>query len=133
MGGWKALSGVEELRVMGGPRSASRWGLLLSMDEEDEDGGVVVVVGGGAAEVSVWVKPGISCVGGADVYAGVSKSPPNSISWLLMSCSMSSMSLSRAVSMSLGSFSDSVGSRLSNEGSSNDMLFIFTLVSGFPM
>lgn len=43
------------------------------------------------------------------------------------------MSLSRAVSMSLWSWSDSVGSRPSNEGSSNDKLFIFPLVSGFPM
>lgn len=50
VGGWKALSGVDELRVIGGPRSASRWGLLLRM--EDEDGGVVVVVGG-EAEVMV--------------------------------------------------------------------------------
>lgn len=37
-----------------------------------------------------------------------------------------SMSFKRAVSISLGSFSDSVGSRLSSEGSSNDRLFIFT-------
>lgn len=50
VGGWKALSGVDELRVIGGPSSASRWGLLLRM--EDEDGGVVVVVGG-EAEVMV--------------------------------------------------------------------------------
>lgn len=47
VGGWKAL---DELRVIGGPSSASRWGLLLRM--EDEDGGVVVVVGG-EAEVMV--------------------------------------------------------------------------------
>lgn len=88
VGGWKVLSGVEELRVMGGPRSASRWGLLLRMEEEDVDGGVVVVVGG-AAEVMDWVKPGSSWVGGGPVYGGLSNSPPNSISWLLMSCSMS--------------------------------------------
>lgn len=50
VGGWKALSGLDELRVIGGPSSASRWGLLLRM--EDEDGGVVVVVGG-EAEVMV--------------------------------------------------------------------------------
>lgn len=54
VGGWKALSGVDELRVIGGPSSASRWGLLLRMEDEDEDedGGVVVVVGG-EAEVMV--------------------------------------------------------------------------------
>ena len=57
MRGWKALSGVEELRMMGGPRSASRWGLLLRMEEED--GGVVVLVGG-AAGVMGWVRPGSS-------------------------------------------------------------------------
>lgn len=45
---WKVLSGVEELRVMGGPRSASRWGELLTMEEEDVDGGVVVGAGGTA-------------------------------------------------------------------------------------
>lgn len=73
---------------MGGPRRASRWGLLLRMEEEDEDGGVVVVVGG-AAEVMVWVRPGSSWVGGGPVYGGLSKSPPNSMSWLLMSCSIS--------------------------------------------
>lgn len=50
VGGWKALSGLDELRVIGGPSSASRWGLLLRM--EDEDVGVVVVVGG-EAEVMV--------------------------------------------------------------------------------
>lgn len=50
VGGWKALSGLDELRVIGGPSSASRWGLLLRM--EDEDGGVVVVAGG-EAEVMV--------------------------------------------------------------------------------
>lgn len=88
MGGWKALSGVEELRVMGGPRSASRWGLLLRMEEEDEGEGVVVVAGG-AAEVIDWVKPGSSWVGGGPVYGGLSKSPPNSMSWLLMSCNIS--------------------------------------------
>lgn len=88
MGGWKALSGVEELRVMGGPRSASRWGLLLRMEEEDEDGGVVVVVGG-AVEAMDWVKPGSSWVGGGPAYGGLSKSPVNSMSWLLMSCSIS--------------------------------------------
>lgn len=88
VGGWKALSGVEELRVMGGPRSASRWGLLLRMEEEEEDGGVVVVVGG-AGEVMGWVKPGSSWLGGGPVYGGLSNSPPNSMSWLLMSCSMS--------------------------------------------
>lgn len=44
-----------------------------------------------------------------------------------------SMSLKRAVSMSLGSLSDSVGSRVSNEGSSKDRLFISALVSGSPM
>lgn len=43
-----------------------------------------------------------------------------------------SMSLKRAVSMSLGSFRDSVGSRLSNDGSSNDKLSIVTVLSGFP-
>lgn len=40
VGGWKVLSGVEELRVMGGPRSASKWGLLLRillLDEVDGD------------------------------------------------------------------------------------------------
>lgn len=88
MAGWKVLSGVEELRVMGGPKSASRWGLLLRMDEEDVDGGVVVVVGG-AAGVTDWVKQGSSWVGGGPVYGGLSNSPPNSISWLVMSCSMS--------------------------------------------
>lgn len=50
VGGWKALSGLDALRVIGGPSSASRWGLLLRM--EDEDGGVVVVAGG-EAEVMV--------------------------------------------------------------------------------
>lgn len=44
-----------------------------------------------------------------------------------------SMSLKRAVSMSLGSLSDNVGSRLSNEASSNDRLFIFTVVPGYPL
>lgn len=100
MADWKALSGVEELRVMGGPRSASRWGLLLRMEEED---GGVVVAAGGAAGVMGWVKPVISWVGGFPVYEVASNRPPNSISWLLMSCSMSSMSLKSAVSMSLGS------------------------------
>lgn len=85
VGGWKALSGVEELRVMGGPRSASRWGLLLRIEEE---GGGTVVAAGGAVGVMDWVKPGSSWVGGGPVY-GLSKSPPNSMSWLLMSCSMS--------------------------------------------
>lgn len=113
---------------MGGPRSASRWGLLLRMEEED--GGVAVAVGG-AAGVMDWVKPGSSCMAGGAVYGGLSKSPTNSISWLLMNCSISSMSLKRAVSISLGSFNDSVGSRLSNEGSSNDRVFIFTIVSVF--
>lgn len=73
---------------MGGPRRASRWGLLLRMEEDDEDGGVVVVVGG-AAEVMAWVKPGSSWVGGGPAYGGLSKSPPNSMSWLLMSCNIS--------------------------------------------
>lgn len=41
VGGWKALSGGEELRMMGGPRRASRWGLLLRI-EEVVDGGEVV-------------------------------------------------------------------------------------------
>lgn len=86
VGGWKALSGVEELRVMGGPRRASKCGLLLRM--EDEDGGVVVVVGGGGM-VMDWIKPGSSWVGGGPVYGGLSNSPPNSMSWLLMSWSMS--------------------------------------------
>lgn len=40
------------------------------------------------------------------------------------------MSLKRAVSISLGSLSGSVGSKLSNEGSSNDRLFIFAI---FPL
>lgn len=88
MGGWKALSGVEELRVMGGPRSASRWGLLLRIDEDDVDGGVGVVAGG-AAEVMDWVREGSSWVGAGPVYGGLSNSPPNSMSWLLMSWSMS--------------------------------------------
>lgn len=44
-----------------------------------------------------------------------------------------SMSLKRAVSISLGSLSDSVGSKVSNEGSSKDRLFISALVSGSPM
>ncbi len=74
--------------MMGGPRSASRWGLLLRMEEEDFDGGVVVV-GGGAAEVMGWVSPGSSCAGGGPVYGGLSNSPPNSMSWLLISCNMS--------------------------------------------
>lgn len=74
---------------MGGPRSASRWGLLLRM-EDDVDGGVAVVVAG-AAEVLDWVKPGSSWVGGGAVYGGLSNNPPNSISWLLMSCSMSTV------------------------------------------
>lgn len=38
------------------------------------------------------------------------------------------MSLKRAVSISLGSLSGSVGSKLSNEGSSKDRLFIFAIV-----
>lgn len=38
------------------------------------------------------------------------------------------MSLKRAVSISLGSLSGSVGSRLSNEESSKDRLFIFAIV-----
>uniref|UniRef100_A0A0E9U8X4 Uncharacterized protein n=1 Tax=Anguilla anguilla TaxID=7936 RepID=A0A0E9U8X4_ANGAN len=38
------------------------------------------------------------------------------MSWWLMSCSMSSMSFSSAVSMSLGSFRDRLGSRLSSDG-----------------
>lgn len=87
MGGWKALSGVEELRVMGGPRRASRWGLLLRMEEVDEAG--VVVVAGGAVEVMVWDKPETSWLGVPPGKGWVSKSPPNSISWLLISCSMS--------------------------------------------
>lgn len=41
--------------MMGGPRSASRWGLLLRMEDDDEDGGVVVVTVGGAG-VMAWVK-----------------------------------------------------------------------------
>lgn len=53
VGGRKEL---EELRMMGGPRSASRWGLLLRMEDDDEDGGVVVVTVGGAG-VMAWVKP----------------------------------------------------------------------------
>lgn len=90
MGGWKALSGVEELRVMGGPRSASRWGLLLRMEEEGGGGGTeVVVVVGGEGKMIDWVNPGSSWVGGGIVYGGLSNSPPNSMSWLLMSCSMS--------------------------------------------
>lgn len=71
---------------MGGPRSASRWGLLLRMEEED--GGEVVVDGG--TEEMDGVRPGSSWVGGGPVNVGESNSPPNSISWLLlMSCSMS--------------------------------------------
>lgn len=73
--------------MMGGPRSASRWGLLLRMEDDDVLGGVVVIVGG--AEVLDWVKPVSSWVGGGPVYGGLSKSPPNSISWLEMSWSMS--------------------------------------------
>lgn len=38
------------------------------------------------------------------------------------------MSLKRAVSISLGSLSGSVGSKLSNEESSKDRLFIFAIV-----
>lgn len=86
--GLKALSGVEELRVMGGPRSASRCGLLLWMEEEEEDGGVVVVRGG-AAEGMDGVRHGSSWLGAGPVYGGLSNSPTNSMSWLLMSCSMS--------------------------------------------
>lgn len=66
MGGWKALSGVEELRVMGGPKSASRWGLLLRIEEgeeEEDDNGAVVIVAEGVAEVMDWVKLGSSWVG----------------------------------------------------------------------
>lgn len=44
---------------MGGPRSASRWGLLLRMEEDDADGGAVVVMAGGAG-VMAWVKTGNS-------------------------------------------------------------------------
>lgn len=58
------------------------------MEEADEDGGVVVVVGGAGGAMD-WVKPGSSWVGGWPVYGGLSNSPPNSMSWLLMSCSMS--------------------------------------------
>lgn len=94
VGGWKALSGVEELRMMGGPRSASRCGLLLRMEEDDEGGGVVVMAGAGAegeggGVVMDWVKQGSSWVGGDPVYRALSNSPPNSMSWWLMSCSMS--------------------------------------------
>lgn len=86
VGGRKEL---EELRMIGGPRSASRWGLLLTMEEDEEDGDAIVVMVGGAG-VEAWVKPGFSWGGGGSpVYGGLSNSPPNSISWLLMSCSMS--------------------------------------------
>lgn len=74
---------------MGGPRRASRWGLLLRMEEEDVAGGTVVVGGGGADEVMDWVRLGSSWVGMGAEYGGLSNSPPNSMSWLLMSWSMS--------------------------------------------
>lgn len=73
---------------MGGPRSASRWGLLLRIEEEGVDGGGVGVVGG-AAVVMVWVKTGSSWMGGGTEYGGLSNSPPNSMSWLPISCNMS--------------------------------------------
>lgn len=77
--------------MIGGPRSASRWGLLLRIEEDSDAGGVAVVdVLDGVADVIVWGKAGISWVGGgAPEYGGASKSPPNSMSWSLMSCSMS--------------------------------------------
>lgn len=88
VGGWKALSGVEVLRVIGGPRSASRCGLLLNMEEDDEDG-CAAVVGGGAAEVMEGVRHGSCWLGAGPAYGGLSNSPTNSMSWLLMSCNMS--------------------------------------------
>lgn len=58
------------------------------MEEEEVTGGVVGVVEGAAGAID-WVKPGSSWVDGGPVYREFSKSPPNSMSWLLMSCSMS--------------------------------------------
>lgn len=86
--GWKALSGAEELRLIGGPNRASKWGLLLKMEEVVVDEGVGVVAGG-EAEVMVWDKAFISWVEGLPEKGVGSKSPPNSMSWLLMSWSMS--------------------------------------------
>lgn len=74
--------------MIGGPSSASRWGLLLRIEEDEEDGGVVVLVGGATEEMEL-VKPGSSWVEGGAVYRELSKRPPNSMSWLLMSCSIS--------------------------------------------
>lgn len=54
VGEWKALSGGEELRMMGGPRRASRWGLLLRMEEDVVDGGEGMEWGRPRAERS-WV------------------------------------------------------------------------------
>ena len=53
------MSGEEELRVMGGPSRASRWGLLLGRDEGEEEG---VEDGGEGVEVE-WDRTGSS--GGA--------------------------------------------------------------------
>lgn len=65
--GWKVLSGVEELRVMGGPKSASKCGLLLRMEEVGGDG-TAGVAKGGAVEVTGWLRPGRSWLDGAPVY-----------------------------------------------------------------
>lgn len=83
---WKVLSGVEELRVIGGPRRASRWGVLLTMEEVD--GGVALGFGGAAGAMG-WAKLVSSWEGVSPEYGGLSNSPPNSISGLVMSCSMS--------------------------------------------
>lgn len=81
--GWKALSGVDELRVMGGPRSASRWGLLLRMEEEEQDvDGGAVVMGRVVGDVTAWGRQGSSIlVVGPPGYGGLSKRPPSSPSW----------------------------------------------------
>ncbi len=71
---------------MGGPSRASRWGLLLRMEE--------VLVGveetGGVEEGLEWGRTERSCMGAAGAGNGAgSNSPPNSMSWLLMSWSIS--------------------------------------------
>lgn len=73
------MSGAEELRLIGGPNRASKWGLLLKMEEVVVDEGVGVVAGG-EAEVMVWDKAFISWVEGLPEKGVGSKSPPNSMS-----------------------------------------------------